>query len=110
MYTAGTVPFASKYKRESHFLSHGHKVGAASEEEYERMADEFISRLKNPDLYDCIRNLVTNDRIRLEGRTLYFGIAYGVLIIKSFYPKDANAIAADGGPAGFVARKCIEKR
>jgi hypothetical protein len=109
VYTPETVPFASKYKRESHFLSHGHKFGAASEEEYERMADEFMSRLQTPDLYDCVRDIVTNDRIRLEGSTFYFGIAYGVLVIKSFYPKDANSIAADGGPAGFVARKCKER-
>jgi len=110
LYIVGTVPFASQYKRESHFRAHGHKFGAASEEEYERMADEFMSRLKTSDLYDCIRNYVINDRIRLEGRTLYFGIACGVLVIKSFYPKDANSVAADGGPAGFVARKCKEGR
>jgi hypothetical protein len=109
VYTSGTVPFASKYKRESHFLAHGRKFGASTEEEYERMADEFMSRAPNSDLYDCIRNIMSNDRIRLEGSTLFFGLAYGILVIRSFYPKDANSIAADGGAAGFVARKCAER-
>jgi hypothetical protein len=104
------VPFASLYKRQSHFDAHGWKFGATSEEEYERMADEFMSRSPNPDLYDCIRDVMTNDRIRLEGRTRFFGVAYHRLTIRSFYPKDANSIASDGGPAGFVARKCAEVR
>lgn len=104
------MPFASQYSRESHFLSHGHKFGAATEEEYERMADEFMSRSPNADLYDCVRKMVINDRIRLEGSTRFFGAAYGVLTVRTFYPKDANSIAADGGPAGFIARKCAEKR
>lgn len=104
------MPFANAEELSIHFVKHGHKFGAATEADYESMADVFMSQAPNPDLHDCIRHVKTNDRIRLEGATRFFGIAYGVLTLRSFYPKDASAIAADGGPAGFVARKCAEKR
>jgi hypothetical protein len=110
MYIGLPVPFATADELSIHFQKHGHKFGAATEADYEKMADAFMSNAWNPGLFDCIRNISTSDRIRLEGATLFFGIAFGVLTLRSFYPKDANAIAAGGGPAGFVARKCAEKR
>jgi hypothetical protein len=103
------VPFATPYKRASHFLSHGHEFGAQDEYDYERMADEFMGRLLHPDLYECIRTTGAGDRVRLEGATGWYGVAF-VLTVRTFHTKTQNQIAVSGGPAGFVTRKCMETK
>lgn len=104
------MPFASAYKLASHFDAHGHEFGAASEEEYERIADAFMSQTLHPNLYGCIRTNADRDRLLLDGIIGYFGIAYGVLTLRTFYTKSQEEIAHAGGAAKFVARKCLEKR
>jgi len=104
------VPFATAFELSSHFVKHGHKFGAATEQEYERMADEFMARPLNADLYECVSSHGRRDRIRLEGTTRYFGVAYKVNTISTFHPRDAHAIASKGGPLGFVLFKCAEVR
>lgn len=103
-----SVPFADALSLSLHFVKHGHKFGAATEQEYEQMADRFMSQVLHPDLHECIKasNL---DRIRLEGATRYFGVAYNVLTIRTFHVRDTFSIAHGGGPAGFVAHKCAER-
>jgi hypothetical protein len=64
-----TVPFANPYLLQSHFDRHGHEFGATSEQEYEQMADAFMSQAPSPDLHDgvCVnpRGNGMHDRLRL---------------------------------------------
>jgi len=100
------VPFASALHLTTHFHKHGHRFGAATENDYEKMAEAFMSQPLHADLYECTRT--DGDRIRLEGITHYYGVAYDVTIIRTFHIRDAHGIAMRGGPAGFVAHKCRE--
>ena len=109
-YIGSTVPFANAFELSTHFMKHGHKFGATSEEEYERMADEFMAKPLDADLYECTAPHGRNDRIRLEGATRYFGVAYRINTIATFHPRGAHAIASKGGPLGFVLFKCAEVR
>lgn len=104
------MPFASAYKLASHFVAHGHEFGAANEAEYEQMADMFMSQPLHSDLFECIRLTGTNDRIRLDGAIGYYGVAYGILTLRTFHTKSQSQIAAGGGPLGYVSRKCAEIR
>ncbi len=104
------VPFADAFKLSSHFLKHGHKFGATSEAEYERMADEFMSKAITADIYECTSPHGRRDRNRLEGSTLYFGAAYNGDTIATYFPRSAMAVQRKGGPLGFVLSKCAEVR
>lgn len=102
------MPFASPPQLSLHFAKHGHKFGAATEQDYEKMADAFMSQALHSQLHECIGT--NGDRIRLEEITLYYGVAYNVSTIRTFHTKDANQIAHAGGPAGYIAQKCAEVR
>jgi hypothetical protein len=104
------VPFQNAFKLRSHFLKHGHKFGAATEEEYERMADAFMAKPVTIDIYECTSPFGRHDRNRLDGSTLYFGVAYGVDIIATFHPRGTYDVNSKGGPLGFVLAKCAKRR
>ena len=103
------MPFASPYKRASHFVLHGHEFGAADEYAYEQMADAFMSQVMNPNLYECIRTVGAGDRVRLDGAIGYYGVAF-ILTIRTFHTKSQQQIAAAGGPLALVTRKCSERK
>jgi hypothetical protein len=73
------------------------------------MADSFMTQALHPNLFECIKTS-NSDRIRLESPTLYFGVGYGVLTIKTFHIRDAFSVTRKGGPLEFVNYKCAEKR
>lgn len=107
-----TVPFASPFLLQIHFDRHGHEFGATSEEDYERKADEFMSRPPTADIYDgqCVNHRPTGvyDRIRLHGTTRWFAVAYGVQTIRTFHVTRRNKIIKAGGPRAFVDQQCLE--
>jgi hypothetical protein len=108
VYSVETVPFPSRRQCSLHFSKHGHHFGAADEQEYERLADAFMSQPMYPDLYECVNPTGMNDRNRLDGATRYFGVAYNVTVLRTFHIRDAGSIAYRGGPLGFVTHKCSE--
>jgi hypothetical protein len=112
MYIGRTVPFANPYLLQIHFDKHGHKFGATSETDYERMADAFMSQPPRPDLYDgtCVNPRPNGviDRLRLEGLTLHFGVAFGVDTVRTFHPKSQRKVVGAGGPRAFVDQECLE--
>jgi len=108
LYIVGTVPFPDARKRAIHFTKHGSKLGALNEFDYERMADAFMSAPMHPNLHECFRIIPPLDRIRLDGTTLHFGVAYNVLTLKTYHIRDEHGVTLRGGPAGFVAFKCAE--
>jgi hypothetical protein len=89
-------------------MKHGSKFGAVNEFDYEQMADAFMSAAMHPNLYECVKSTGTHDRIRLDGITRHYGVAYNVLTIRTYHIRDEYSINLRGGPAGFVAFKCAE--
>jgi hypothetical protein len=108
MYSDRTVPFESAFKLTSHFLKHGHKFGARTEAEYEQMAEAFMSKPVTADIFECVSPHGRHDRNRLEGSTLYFGVAYGLSTIYTFHPRTLHGVTSKGGPLQFVLAKCAE--
>ena len=106
------MPFPSASQRAKHYVKHGHEFGAANEFVYEQMADAFMSLPANLhlNLVECSRTTGTFDRIRLDGTTGYYGVAYNVLTIRTFHLKDIAVIARTGGALAYVLRKCAEVR
>jgi hypothetical protein len=109
-YSKPSMPFENAMKLSIHFAKHGHKFGAATAEEYEGMADEFMGRPLNADLQECVSPHGSQDRVRLEGTTPYYGVAYGFDILRTFHVKDRFGVARKGGPRAFVGTKCAEVR
>jgi hypothetical protein len=107
-YILRIVPFANATSRAIHFARHGHEFGAKSELEYERMTDKFMATPKRPNLSERVNLTGTHDRIRLEGITRHFGVAYNGVTLRTFHIRSASAIALRGGPLGFVLHKCAE--
>ena len=106
LYIVGTVPFHNVRQRAIHFQRHGGAFGAATEFEYERMAEAFMAAPLHSDMYECNRTTGTLDRIRLDALTLHFGVAFNVVMIRTYFIRSASEIAKSGGPAAFVASKC----
>lgn len=104
------MPFPNPIQRALHFVKHGHHFGAVDEYHYERMADAFMAAPLHPNLYEGTRSTGTRDRIRLDAVTRHYGVAYGILNLRTYHIRDAHGIALRGGPAGFVAFKCAEVR
>ena len=102
------VPFVNAIQRAKHFARHKHEFGVADEFEYERLADAFMTAPIHADIHECINPTGTNNRNRLNATNRHFGVAYGLLIIRTYHVRDAFSIARWGGQAGFVAHKCAE--
>jgi hypothetical protein len=110
VYIDPTVPFPSAKQRSIHFVKHGREFAAPDEYAYERMADAFMSQFLHPNLHECQRATGTFDRIRLDGLTGHYGVAYNILTLRTFHTKDAAQMAHRGGPLNFVLQKCAEVR
>ncbi len=107
MYSGKTVPFASALQLSTHFLKHGKKFGAASEQEYEQMADAFMSKPIRAGLFECTSVHGRCERNRIEESTLYFGVAYNGSTIATFFPHSALTVKSKGGSQGFILSKCV---
>jgi hypothetical protein len=77
----------------THFRKHGHKFGAATESDYERLAEQFLFGAMDSDMQDCIRPDGI-DRIRFKSGNQYFGVAIiAQSFVRTFYPVEAQHIA-----------------
>ena len=112
VYIGQTVPFVSPYLLQIHFEKHRRDFGVATEQEYEQLADRFMSQSANADLFDgvCVNPRPNGmyDRMRLHGKTRWYGIAFDVLTVRTFFVKNHRAIRAAGGPRAFVDLQCLE--
>lgn len=102
------VPFINAYERATHFQKHGHKFGAATEEEYEQMADAFMVRALSPILQECIRHMSHQepDRVRLHFDDGHFGVAYRTNILRTFHIKYRVRNLSRAGAAALLAEEC----
>jgi hypothetical protein len=100
------MPFCNTWERDTHFVKHGHKLGAADASEYESMADEFMDGPLG-DAHECSRP--EHDRVRFGFVTHLEGIARPTPApecIRTFYPVMATTIARHGGEAGYFTFEC----
>lgn len=110
MYTGATVPFYPAKQRTLHFKKHGHEFGAADEFEYERMADAFMSCPMHANMLERRRAKGDKDRLRLHVVTRHFGVACGVLTVKTYFVVTMSKFIRDGGPTGYIDARCAEVR
>jgi len=112
VYIGQTVPFVSPYLLQIHFEKHRHDFGVADEQEYERLADRFMSQPPNADLVDgvCVNPRPNGviDRVRLHAKTRWYGVAFDVLTVRTFFVKNHHDIREAGGPRAFVDLQCLE--
>ena len=78
------VPFDAfdPYYREEHFMDHGYEFGAETIDEYEAMADHFMTKPLEATMKECLREpyrqiLCRYDRITQEYGSMY---VWGTLI------------------------------
>jgi len=103
------VPFGSVYQRDIHFQRHGAEFGAATQAEYEAMADLFTSGPMNADSRDCTRHRLDGDEdyVRMDLRRTDFGVNCANRgFLRTFYRPDPGNIRVRGGCSGFLVYQC----
>lgn len=104
------MPFANNFERDLHFAKHGHKFGAASADEYERMADHFMYGPLDQDTRECTRPVGPKgkqDKLRFGFVTHYQAVACIMpAFVRTFHPVELRFIAKRGGEAGYFAYQC----
>jgi hypothetical protein len=100
------VPFVNAFELAIHFARHGAEVGAATPEDYEALAEAFLSGPMNATTKDCTRpNLI--DYLRFDFNNSHFGVlCLQNNCVRTFYPAAARIIVRRGGPSGFMAFEC----
>ncbi len=87
----GAVPF-DPYDRENlllHFEAHGAEFGAQSPEEYEEMADRFMSGQKAPNTRECLRpRPVPRTLCRYNAGTEEYGVKWEHSWIVTYFKPD----------------------
>lgn len=100
------MPFANSQERALHFAKHGHKFSAASELEYEQMADKFMCEPMPLTRRECNRPNGT-DRVRFDVASNHFGVAVvASTIVKTYYIVKLFTIKHHGGKAAFFTFEC----
>jgi pyocin large subunit-like protein len=102
------VPFATAYQRDSHFKRHGGEFGAATEAEYEAMADRFMLGPMNANTRDCTRSN-GDDYLRMDLIRTDFGVTCVTSgFLRTFYRPTTIKIWNRGGTARFLAYECAK--
>lgn len=100
------MPFATVYERDIHFKRHGAEFGAATELEYEAMADRFMLGPMNADTRDCTRPN-GDDYLRMELITADFGVTcVSTGFLRTFYRPSVMKVWNRGGTKRFLAYEC----
>ena len=81
---ACTAGFDGPVKLNDHFLRHGALVGAATEAEYQSMADHFLGAPKPTDELECTRKS-DGDLLRFRVSTQEFGILRSDGVIRTYH-------------------------
>jgi hypothetical protein len=100
------MPFASAFERAIHFKKHGHEFGAATELQYEQMADTFMVAPMALTVRECVRPNGT-DRLRINIANHHFGVAVvATTIILTYYIVPLHQITRRDGIVGFFEYEC----
>lgn len=86
-----TLGFVDDVEWVEHFLNHGADFGAATKDDYLRMADEFLGGPLGADTLECFRQRhdgTQGDRIRFNRDTEAFGVLSRDNVIRTYYVPD----------------------
>jgi pyocin large subunit-like protein len=104
------VPFKNVYERDSHFERHGKDFGAATEADYEAMADQFMCYgPQGADVRDCTRLRLTGeeDYLRMDMVKTDFGVTCLTTgFLRTFYRPPTIKIWNRGGARRFLTYEC----
>jgi pyocin large subunit-like protein len=101
------VPFKNAYERGIHFKKHGADFGAATEVDYEAMADYFMCfGPMNANTQDCTR-AACDDYLRMQLVTTDFGVTcISSGFLRTFYRPLFSNIWHRGGAKRFLEHEC----
>jgi hypothetical protein len=100
------MPFANALERATHYLRHGTQFGCASEDEYEKLAEQFLFGGMDSHTNECVRPS-GNDRLRFRALDRDFGVAcVKPVFIRTFYKVRLLKIQRHGGADAFFAHEC----
>lgn len=100
------MPFASPNERAIHFAKHGHEFGAATEIDYENLADAFMGGPLTLTMRECTRQNGT-DRLRVNIANDHFGVAVVARnIVVTYYIVPFHRKHRCGGIVGFFTFEC----
>jgi hypothetical protein len=100
------MPFANDYERDIHFKKHGSEFGAATEIQYEQMADAFMTGPMVLTMRECVRPNGT-DRLRINIANKHFGVAVvASAILKTYYIVPFHRSVRHQGIVGFYNFEC----
>ena len=89
------MPFSSVDQRAIHFKKHGGGVGAATELQYEEMADAFMTGAMTLAMRECIRN--GTDRVRMNIANRHLGVAIVISgVLRTYYVVALHSIRGHG--------------
>jgi len=78
-----TKGFESLEQRNRHFSEHGGDFRASNADEYEQMADTFLSGLKPEGVHECVR--AGGSMLRYDPASEAFGVLDAQSIIRTYY-------------------------
>jgi len=100
------MPFANAFERDIHFKKHGSDFGAATEIQYEQMADAFMTAPLTLTMRQCVRPNGT-DRVRINIANKHFGVgAVASAIIQTYYIVPFHRYVRRNGIVGFFNYEC----
>jgi pyocin large subunit-like protein len=86
-----TKGFATAVERFAHFMDHAMDFSAATEFQYEEMADIFLTKPRTADMFECMRAL--GDRVRFDQITNEYGVIASNGVIRTYFiPKKCSAL------------------
>lgn len=100
------MPFANAEERALHFARHGSALGAATELDYETMAETFMTSPMTITTRECFRQNGI-DRLRINVANRHFAVAVVVSdTIRTYYVVPSHKIFRRGGVAQFFSHEC----
>jgi hypothetical protein len=100
------MPFSSPVERALHFQKYGYQFGAATEAEYEQMADQFMGKPINITMRECIRPNRT-DRVRFDVSNDHFGVGIvSTTAVRTYHIVPFFKIHRRGGKQQFFSYEC----
>jgi pyocin large subunit-like protein len=83
MLLRNTKGFANHFELLSHFGDHAADFSVSTMEEYEDLADHFLSKPSTPDMHECPRS--KGDRVRFDKITQEYGVLGKDGVIRTYF-------------------------
>jgi hypothetical protein len=107
------MAFVNSRQLSRHFAEHGMDFGARTQEEYEQMAEIFLTAAQRPSVVQCRRK--TGDLIRFDTETEAYGVLDRNNIVRTFFkpipcasiPPQQRALTKERGRCHHLASNLL---